>query len=37
MNTNVAFTANYQSGPAFGYATTISEPRALRFGAAFEF
>jgi len=28
---------NYQSGPTFGYVTAIVQPRALRFGVAYEF
>jgi hypothetical protein len=28
---------NYQSGPTFGYVTSIVSPRALQFGASFEF
>jgi hypothetical protein len=37
LNTNVAYGATFVSGPAYGYVTTISPPRVLRFGATFEF
>jgi hypothetical protein len=43
FNTNVAWGdttgtgINYQSGPTFGYVTSIVSPRSLRFGVAFEF
>jgi hypothetical protein len=37
LNTNVAYTGVYQSGPTFGTFNTIAEPRALRFGAQFDF
>jgi hypothetical protein len=37
LNSNVAFSANFVSGPTFGYITSIAQPRVLRFGAMFEF
>jgi hypothetical protein len=38
LNANVPWGGiNYQSGPTFGYVTSIVSPRALQFGATFEF
>ena len=36
LNTNAAFSANYQSGPTFGFANAIQDPRVFRLGANFE-
>jgi len=37
LNSNAAWATTYQSGPTFGYATTIASPRVARFGVAFSF
>jgi hypothetical protein len=42
LNTSVAFAANFQSGPTFGYVTAgmnggIASPRILRVGGRFQF
>jgi hypothetical protein len=37
LNTNVAYTGIFQSGPTFGNYNTIAEPRAFRFGGQFDF
>ena len=37
LNTNAAWVSTYQSGPTFGYSTTIASPRVARFGVTFSF
>lgn len=37
LNTNVAYSATWVSGPTFGYITNIPSPRIVRFSAAFHF
>jgi outer membrane receptor protein involved in Fe transport len=37
FNSNAAFSERLVSGPTYGYITSISPPRVLRFGATFEF
>jgi hypothetical protein len=37
LNANAGWVATYQSGPTFGYVTSLASPRAARFGAAFSF
>ena len=36
-NSNTAWASSYQSGPSFGFATTIMPPRLVLFGGSFEF
>ena len=37
LNANAGWVTTYQSGPTFGYVTSLASPRAARFGAAFSF
>ncbi len=37
FNSNVAYGFTNASGPTFGHATSIAQPRALRIGVGFEF
>jgi hypothetical protein len=37
LNGNAAWTTNYQSGPAFNYATSIQPPRTARLSVIFDF
>jgi len=37
FNTNALWSIDYASGPTFGYGTAFTSPRALQFGAAYEF
>jgi hypothetical protein len=37
FNTNTFWAMNFASGPTFGYGTAFTSPRALQFGAAYEF
>lgn len=37
INSNTAWVSTYQSGPTFGFATSVMPPRIIQFGGAFEF
>ena len=37
FNTNAFWDMNFVSGPTFGYGTAFTSPRALQFGAAYDF
>jgi hypothetical protein len=37
FNTNVAYEANWVSGPTYGFLTRVPDPRVLRIGGRFEF
>jgi hypothetical protein len=37
FNTNAFWDMNFASGPTFAYGTAFTSPRALQFGAAYEF
>lgn len=37
LNSNAPLSANFASGPTFGYVTEVMAPRIARFGARFRF
>jgi hypothetical protein len=37
LHANAAWVSTYQSGPTFGYATTIASPRVARFNVTYAF
>jgi len=37
FNTNTFWEMDFRSGPTFGYGTAFTSPRALQFGAAYDF
>ena len=37
LNTNTFWDMTFLSGPNFGYGTAFTSPRALQFGAAYDF